>query len=284
VRALITQNLVSVIIPTKNSEATVERCLHSVREQSYPAVEIVIIDAHSADATRRIAGTYGAKVIGSDAKRSEARNLGAKKSRGAFLFFVDADNELTPNVVSDCVSEAREGANAVIVPEFSVGQGFWARCKSLEKRCYVNDKNIEAPRFFRKKDFIEVGGFDVTLEAGEDWDLSLRFRRIGAKIGRSAAPIKHYEGSLSLFQTMRKKYVYGKSIIRYQRKNPREALVQLQLMRPSFFQSSCVSNEGSIIFTGMILMKACEFAAGGFGMLNCFIRTLLGMNGDEGDY
>jgi glycosyltransferase involved in cell wall biosynthesis len=266
---------VSVIIPTKNSEATIERCLSSIRRQSYPAVEVVIIDAHSVDGTRRIAGTHGARIVESAAKRSEARNLGAKEARGAFLFFVDADIELTPNVVSECVARAQEGIDAVIVPELSVGQGFWAQCKALEKKCYINDKSIEAPRFFTKERFVAVGGFDVALEAGEDWDLNARFRRANAKIGRIAAPIKHHEGTMGLLQTMRKKYDYGKSILRYQHKNPREALTQLQLFRPSLFRNSCMLSEGSTLFVGMILMKTCEFAAGGFGVVNCLIRILL---------
>ena len=46
----------------------------------------------------------------------------------------------------------------------------------LEKLCYVGDDLIEAARFFRKSSFDAIGGYDVDLEAGEDWDLNQRLR------------------------------------------------------------------------------------------------------------
>jgi arabinofuranan 3-O-arabinosyltransferase len=272
---LIASPLVSIVVPTKNSEATLEDCLRSIRAQTYSPLEIVIVDACSTDGTRDISEKYADKVIEAIAGRSEARNLGAKESKGEFLYFVDADNVLEPNVVSACMAQIRRKADAVIVPELSVGQGFWARCKALEKRCYIDDGAVEAARFFKRRLFEMVGGFDVFLEAGEDWDLNLRVQKAGAKVGRINAFAKHYDGRLDLLQTMKKKYHYGKTILRYQKKYPRRAFVQLQLVRPSFFRNSQALTDGFRVFLGMVFMKVCEFSAGGLGVLSSGVKNLL---------
>jgi glycosyltransferase involved in cell wall biosynthesis len=68
--------LVSVIVPTRNSEKTIETCLESIRRQTYPNIEIIVIDAYSRDSTRKIAEKYGARIAVSRAYRSEARNIG----------------------------------------------------------------------------------------------------------------------------------------------------------------------------------------------------------------
>lgn len=119
------KHLVSVIIPTKNSESTIGKCLESVVNQTYRNVEIIVVDGFSRDGTQKIAESNGAKVVETGAERSEARNIGAKKSRGAFLFFVDSDMELDSSVIAECVKKAYEGNDAVIIPEVSVGEGFW---------------------------------------------------------------------------------------------------------------------------------------------------------------
>jgi glycosyltransferase involved in cell wall biosynthesis len=50
--------LVSVIVPTYRSSATLEDCLVSIRKQDYPAIELIVVDNHSADATVEIAKKY----------------------------------------------------------------------------------------------------------------------------------------------------------------------------------------------------------------------------------
>jgi len=72
--------LVSVIIPTKNSETTIEKCLGSIRNQTYPNVEIVVVDSFSTDKIRDIVENYGARIVLVNAKRSKARNIGATRA------------------------------------------------------------------------------------------------------------------------------------------------------------------------------------------------------------
>lgn len=257
--------LVSVIIPTKNSEATIEKCLGSIRNQTYLNIEIIVVDSFSRDKTKEVAENYGAKIVLVNAKRSKARNIGAEKARGEVILFVDSDMELDSTIIEECVKKVREGYHAVIVPEVSVGQGFWARCKALEKSCYAGDELIEASRFFKKEVFKGVEGHDPQLEAGEDWDLHQRISKAGYRIGRINAFIKHHEGKLSLWKTMKKKHQYGKTLRRYKCKHPIEAKQQLKLIRPSFVKNWGKLARDPMHAFGMLFMKACEFGAGWLG-------------------
>jgi glycosyltransferase involved in cell wall biosynthesis len=258
--------LVSVIVPTKNSEATIQKCLGSIRSQTYSNIEIIVVDCFSEDKTGKIAEGYGARIFESEAKRSEARNIGAEKARGDLVFFVDSDMESVPSVVDECVEKIREGYDGVIIPELSVGEGFWARCKTLEKACYIGDDTIEAARLFKKNVFERIFGYDSELEAGEDWDLNQRIRKAGYRIGRIDAFIIHKEGRLSLRETMLSKHYYGRTLEHYLTKHPEEAKHQLKLFRPAFIKNWRKLAEDPIHASGMFFMKACESGAAWLGM------------------
>ena len=55
--------MVSVVIPTYNSERTLEKCLKSIVDQTYKNIEIIIVDKFSEDKTVEIAKSYGARII-----------------------------------------------------------------------------------------------------------------------------------------------------------------------------------------------------------------------------
>jgi glycosyltransferase involved in cell wall biosynthesis len=254
--------LVSVIIPTKDSGITLPICLRSIRSQTYPNIEIIIVDCFSVDGTKRIAEYNAARIIEVDAKRSEARNRGANLAVGEFVFFVDSDMELDGNVVEECVRRIKDGYDAIIIPEFSVGEGFWAKSKALEKLCYVGDDLIEGTRFFRRGVFEAVGGYDPELEAGEDWDLVNRIRKAGYRIARIKSFIMHHEGRLSLMISVRKKQYYAKTADRYIQKYPDLAKKQLTLFRPAYFRNwrKIVADPPHAF--GLLIMKICEFGVG----------------------
>jgi len=273
--------LVSVVVPTFNSERFLERCLRSVRAQTYGNIEVIVVDNYSADRTKEIAEKYGARVVLCRAGRSKARNVGAGLAKGEFILSIDSDMELTPNIVSECVAKAKSGFHAVIIPELSVGEGFWAKCKALEKSCYIGDELIEASRFFKREVFEAVKGYDPELEFGEDWDLNHRIRKAGYKIGRINALIKHHEGRLSLWKTIRKKYMYGKTLEKYKRKHPDETKQQLTFIRSSFVNNWRKLARDPVYALGMLFMKTCEFGAGGLGYLRNIISTATEKGGAE---
>lgn len=268
--------MVSVVIPTKGSGKTIETCLKSVKKkQTYPNIEVVVVDSYSSDGTKEIAEKFGAKVIESKARRSRARNIGAEKVIGEYVLFLDSDMELTSNVVEECVNKIEEGYDAVIIPEASVGVGFWAKCKALEKSCYIGDELIEASRFFEREVFEAVKGYDPVLEFGEDWDLNQRIRKARYRIGRINALIKHHEERLSLWKNIKKKHQYGKTLEKYKRKHPNEAEQQLRVIRPSFVRNWKKLARDPIHALGMLFMKTCEFGAAWLGFLDRYVEKAM---------
>ncbi|MEM2133948.1 MAG: glycosyltransferase [Candidatus Jordarchaeaceae archaeon] len=212
--------LVSVIIPTKNAEKYIALCLESVRNQTYPNVEVIVVDDFSKDRTVELAREFGARVIRVRAGRSEARNIGAKNSHGEFILSIDADMQLGFDAIEKCVSEALSGAEAVIIPEVADGQGFWAKCKCFERNLFIGEELVEVPRFFRRNVYWKLGGFDPQLEAGEDWDIAQRAREQGVAIKRIDSYMKHVEKNFNILRTIRREYQYTRSFYHYVSKHP----------------------------------------------------------------
>lgn len=255
----------TVIVTTRNSEAMLADCLRSIREQTYSNVELVVVDNHSEDATPAIARAYANAVITAGPERSAQRNLGAASGTGDYLLFIDSDMILEPEVVEECVAVSEAGHGMVVIPESTVGAGFLAACKALERSCYVGDDTIEAARFFRRELFVRHGGYDEQLTGPEDWDLPARMRAEGAQVGRVNAGIAHVEGRLRLGELLRGKYYYGKTFPRYIRKHPELAAEQLRLFRPAFVRNAWRLARSPGLVAGMIMMKALEIGAGGIG-------------------
>jgi len=233
------KDLVSVIIPSLNSEKTIENLLISLKKQTYTHFEIIVVDNNSKDKTKSIARKYTKKIYNQGPERSGQRNFGARQAKGQWLLFLDSDMQLKKNVILACLKKVYNNQNlkAIIIPEISVGQGFWAKSLALERSCYIGDPLIEAARFINKKTFKEVGGYDENLIAAEDWDLHQRIKKM-AKFDRINEKIIHNEGKIKLINYLRKKYYYAQHFPRYQKKHPKSALKQMNLVfRPAFFRN-----------------------------------------------
>src|ERR1700677_2300753 len=109
--------LVSVVIPCYNSARYLAETIESALAQSYPRVEIIVVNDGSRDETGRIACSYGVRYI-YQANRgiSAARNTGIRHCRGEYVLFLDHDDRLLPHAVETRVrllEEHRECALAV---------------------------------------------------------------------------------------------------------------------------------------------------------------------------
>ena len=228
---------VSVVVPTRNSASKLEQLLLSVRRQSEP-VELVVVDNHSTDETKSIAAHEADLVLDAGPERSSQRNVGVAEATGEFVLLVDSDMVLEPQTVAECVTAAEDAdAVAVVVPESTVGEGALAHIRALERSCYEGDETIEAARCFRRDAFLEYGGYDEELWAGEDWDLPQRMREEGEKITRAEeARLLHDEDGVSLVEHLRKKFYYGRSMGRYLRKHPAVGAKQASPIRPAFLR------------------------------------------------
>ncbi|WP_423792391.1 glycosyltransferase family 2 protein [Methanocaldococcus indicus] len=88
---------ITVVIPTYNSEKTLEMCLESIVNQDYPKdkIEIIIADGGSVDRTLEIARRYTDKIFNNPLKTGEAgKAVGVKKANGDIIALIDSDNIL----------------------------------------------------------------------------------------------------------------------------------------------------------------------------------------------
>ena len=124
---------VSLIVPTRNSARTLAACLESCRNQTHPDVEVIVVDNSSTDGTIEIAQALADRTFDQKPERSAQRNRGAAESTGEIVVFIDSDMVLEPTVVADAVAvfERRPEVGAVIIPERSFGEGFFASCRVL---------------------------------------------------------------------------------------------------------------------------------------------------------
>lgn len=264
--------LVSVIVPTYNSAATLGDCLQAIEQQTYQAIELIVVDNHSHDATPEIARRLTRHVFTKGPERSAQRNYGVEKARGDYVCIIDSDMQLSPEVISECVAVVREQpeVKGVVIPEQSFGEGFWAACKQLERSFYIGVDWMEAARFFDTATYKKLGGYDSSLVSGEDWDLSQRVAAIGP-LGRISSLIYHDEGRLKLGRTLGKKYYYAKLIALYLSKKHHASHTSKQtsiLGRYAlFFKQPVKLFRKPHIGIGMLFMKTLEFGAGALGMM-----------------
>ncbi|MBC2037394.1 glycosyltransferase family 2 protein [Listeria booriae] len=95
------EKLVSVIIPTYNSEATIAKTISSVLNQTHKSLEIIIVDDASNDKTVQIVqdldkAQISLFVLKQNIGAAEARNIALSKARGRFIAFLDSDDTWYP--------------------------------------------------------------------------------------------------------------------------------------------------------------------------------------------
>lgn len=220
-------DLISIIIPALNEAKNIEKCLKSCQKQSYKNIEIVVIDNFSTDNTYQIAKKYTKNCFQKGDERSKQRNFGAKKAKGKYLLFLDADMQLTKNCLTDAINTLKDKNTVIAFPEISIGQNFWEKSISLERNLYQKEKVLQGARFFPKSLFLKLNGYDPNLIAGEDWDITIRAQKANnVKLIISKSPIVHTENIPNLSRFIKKKAYYSKNIHLYAKKHPHQFKLQ----------------------------------------------------------
>lgn len=226
--------LVSVIISCKNTARHIAACLESVRAQTYKNIEIIIVDNYSTDGTYEIAKKYTDKAFQKGPERSSQFNYGFEHATGEYIYRIGPDYVLEPDVIETCVQAMQEGYDALALHNRSVGSSRWARVRYLERESYRNSQSIVAVRFMKRSVFREVGMFDETLVAGEDFDLHNRLVKSGYTWRHVDAVENHIGEPRTLLDVWRKFFYYGRTISRYNKKHPRKAYQQMVFFRPAY--------------------------------------------------
>jgi len=230
--------LVSVVIPTYNSEKTLANCLESIKNQTYENVEIIVVDNFSTDKTTEIAEKFGVGVFFKGPERSSQVNFGVEKSKGKYIYRVDSDFVLDPIVIEEAVDKCENNHYDVICIHNTSDPtvSFWSRVRKFERDMYRDDEFNVAARFLKKEDFESIGGFNESLIAAEDYDLHNRLLERGFKIGRINAEEIHIGEPKSLWEIAKKHFYYGKTIKEFIKKNPERGRKQLKFIRPAYIK------------------------------------------------
>ncbi len=200
--------IISIIIPTKNSELYIQNCLTSIKKQTYPNIETIVIDNYSTDKTKTIAQQNKAIVYQLQGNAAKARNYGIKKTNGKYTLLLDVDQKILPNMIQKSVETFQKtNIDAIIFPEKSITNSVWSKTIALEHTLIAQNSALAMPRFF-KTEVLKKLGEDENIVFGEDWDLYLRFKEQGFTSNIVKEHILHTESN-SLSKILLKNYFYG---------------------------------------------------------------------------
>lgn len=178
---------VSCIVPVFNGEAYLGEAIESALAQTGAALEIVVVDDGSTDATAAVARSYGDPVRyvrQANSGPAAARNRGIEEARGALLAFLDADDLWVPDRL------ARQAAVLDADPRLSYTvcmiQNFWitgmeaeAAARQLRREGAPAAGYVAGGLLARREAFERAGRFDAALGHGDSMDWFLRARGVG---------------------------------------------------------------------------------------------------------
>ena len=182
--------ILSIIIPTHNSESTIKRCLDSLSSQSIPreTFEIIVVDDGSKDKTVQIANECKADsiIVTEPCFQGKARNTGAKNAKGEFLAFIDSDCIAKEGWIDSVISELKK-LDAVTGPiqngnshsnvawaEYLIEFGGWDEHRPRSKVRFLPGCN----QAYKKSAYKKSGGFTET-PSSEDVLFGESLRKVG---------------------------------------------------------------------------------------------------------
>lgn len=265
--------LVTVTVSTYRSLPFIEKCLQSIKGQTYPNIEIIVVDALQYDTEeqkkcKEIIEKY-ATYIQDGPERCIQRNRGMKEAKGEYIYFLDQDMYLRPDVVMDCYECMKEdGFIGLVIPEISVGEGFWTKCVALDRYVsnFLEESMNSCARFFRTEDARSIGGYDPAIVGAEDADFHYRMTKRGV-IGKTKAFVYHDERRTEFWSRVKKKYYYSRAFRGYLKKQPMTAMGVYFPLKPAYFRHPLVLLKQPIVTLGMIVLRIAEIGAGTLGVL-----------------
>ena len=195
--------LVTIIVPLRNEEVYIGRCLDSILGQEYPRefLEVLLVDGMSSDQTRTIIKKYQCDYEFIFLLDNPGRivptgmNIGIRKARGELIVRMDAHAGYEPDYVAKCVEWSRKtGAENVGGPMIAVGEGYWGKTIEIAHHTWFglgggkfHDKEYEGfvdtvyLGAFKRSVFDRVGTYNERLVRNQDIELNARIRAAGGK-------------------------------------------------------------------------------------------------------
>lgn len=189
--------LVSIVIPTYNYGHGVAEAIDCSLRQTYPNVEVIVVDDGSLDNTRDVLAKYGNSIKAiykPNGGVSTARNAGFEISRGEYLLFLDSDDLIPPDKVAKLVSKIESQPDWGMVYSAwqcidETGQHVLSEVRHRKQGQLLRDLLLRAVTIppgcvlIRRTCLQQVGEFDPLLSAAADIDMWIRIAHAGYEIG-----------------------------------------------------------------------------------------------------
>lgn len=235
---------ISVVVPARNEERHLGRCLDSIVTQDYPPdrLEIVVVENGSGDGTAAVAESYARRdpritVLVSKARnQAEAMNIGIRTARGEIVARVDAHSWLGPGYLRGVAAALARYPDTVGVggPFLPAGATLLERVAAKARSSpvgvgggYGSDRRATDHPVatvqcgaYRRQALLDIGLFDPAMAYGEDEELNWRFVRRGATIMLCPALAQYYRPRPTLRALARQYWNYGQGRFRVVRKHP----------------------------------------------------------------
>ncbi|MBV9288254.1 MAG: amino acid adenylation domain-containing protein [Hyphomicrobiales bacterium] len=193
--------LVSIVVPAYNAEKDIAQAIRCAISQTYPEIEVIVVDDGSQDGTAQIAreilkssfkGRWSVLELGVNRGASAARNAAVKQAKGEWIQFLDSDDAIAADKIEAQMKQARMAG-----PDVSAIYSSW-RHVYLEDGNFVPAGPINTPRYedkhplmfcmyyaplhhgaclIRRSALERVQGFDETMRSYEDADLLVRLAK-----------------------------------------------------------------------------------------------------------
>jgi glycosyltransferase involved in cell wall biosynthesis len=227
---------VTVVIPTYNRALDLERCLRSIKLQTFKNFEVIVCDDGSTDNTADIVEKnksylnlqyFWFENFGGPAR---GRNVGIEKSKGKYIAFLDSDDWWTSDKLEKSIKYLDNGADLVYHDLWLYGINgipfFFRKARTrvlkspIKKDLLLNGNALNNSSVIVRKSIIEKVGLlseDINLIAGEDFDFWIRISEVTEKFIRIPTCLGYYwigggnisdpQKSLLIFKEIQRRYL-----------------------------------------------------------------------------
>jgi glycosyltransferase involved in cell wall biosynthesis len=219
---------IGVCMPTFNSQRTIDRALKSILNQDpHLNINVYIVDDGSTDSTPDRLKKYRDEYSNINIFLEEHKERGFTRKKSIdvaindgcdFILFIDSDMSMSAHLIKNCLNKMTENnLSALIIPEkpYSEHNNYMTNLKIFERHLVnssvdpVDDKSIEAARFWATTEYIRSGEIDPKQISFEEIQPTIRILEKGGVVGRVTEDyIEHDEGHVKLTELVYKKYYY----------------------------------------------------------------------------
>ncbi|CAN5567198.1 hypothetical protein BH09GEM1_BH09GEM1_37850 [soil metagenome] len=206
--------LVTVVIPVHNRRALIKATVSSALAQTWPDVEVLVVDDGSTDGTADVVeDAFGDRVrlvrLPANEGRSAARNVGWAQARGSLVAFLDSDDLWSPEKLARQIPHCDDAAVAIVHCHVSkideAGNALDGESAELARAFAIADargydyggitetwcRMYTSAVVVRREALGTSGGFDTRLANFEDWDLLWRIAREGRVVTVRESLVQH---------------------------------------------------------------------------------------------